>query len=255
MKKTLTHVLVTLLFFSNISLTLAQADEATPVDSNKVAESHRFGFMDLNGYYDNRGGSTLSINYLALLNKKLAYFSFINYQQGGFDLTNVDDFDFFYSEHNLTYSPFKKLPIDLNVQAVFVGGEKNDKLRLAPSWRVHNTPGLDKFFKSINMTYGINFHLFQLGADAPVDDFTWQMEHFYKIDIAPKKLNNRLYLSGFADHTMGGKLAKGLVTEHQLGVRLFDQFYAIGEYRYFSYFPEKYKSGLGLGLQYLVLFK
>ncbi len=254
MKKTLTLSLVSLLFFSNISLTQAQSDEATPVDSNKVAESHRFGFMDANGYYDTRGGSTLSINYLALLNKKLAYFSFINYQQGGFDIDKPNDFDFYYSEHNLTYSPFKKLPFDINVQAVFIGGEKNDKLRLAPSWRVHNTPGLDKFFKSINMSYGINFHIAQFSA-SPGDDFTWQMEHFYKIDIAPKKLNNRLYISGFADHTMGGEFSKGLVMEHQLGIRLIDQFYAVGEYRYFSYLPDKYKSGMGLGLQYLILFK
>lgn len=254
MKKSLILSLTYLLFFSNLSLTCAQSSDATPVDSNKVAQLHRFGFMDLNGYYDTRGGTTLSINYLAILNKKLSYFSFVNYQQGGFGIDKPNDFDFFYTEHNLTYSPFKKLPFDINVQGVFIGGEKNDKLRIAPSWRVHSTPGLDKFFKSINMTYGINFHVLQFSA-TPNDDFTWQMEHFYMINIAPKKLNNRLYLSGFADHTMGGKLSKGLVMEHQLGARLFDQFYAVAEYRYFSYLPDKYKSGMGLGLQYLILFK
>lgn len=254
MKKNLTLVIVSFIFLSNIRLAIAQNDTATPVGSTKVAESHRFGFMDFNGYYDTRKGTTLSINYLAILNKKLSYFSFINYQQGAFEIEKPNDFDFFYSEHNLTYSPFKNLPIDLNVQAVIVGGEKNDKIRFAPSWRVHNTPGLDKFFKSINMSWGINFHLLQFSA-APKDDFTWQMEHFYKIDIAPKKLNNRVYISVFADHTLGGELSKGLVMEHQIGVRLFDQFYAVGEYRYFSYLPDKYKSGLGLGIQYLVIFK
>ena len=211
--------------------------------------------MDFNGYYDNRGGSTFTINYLAILNKRLSYFSFINYQQGGFEVKNLNDFDFFYSEHNLTYSPFNKIPIDINVQAVLIGGEKNDKLRLAPSWRVHNTPVIDKFFKKINLAYGINFHVLQFGFHPPLDDFTWQIEHFYKLDILPEKLNNRGYISIFADNTMGDEIAKGLVMEHQLGVRLWDQFYAVAEYRYFAYFHEKYQSGVGVGLQYLVLFK
>ena len=129
------------------------------------------------------------------------------------------------------------------------------KLRFAPSWRIHDTPVIDKFFKSINLKWGINFHVVQLGYHFPLNDFTWQMEHFYKLDIAPKLLNNRVYISGFADHTMGGPIAKGLVMEHQAGIRLIDNFYAVAEYRHFSYFPTQYRNGWGLGLEYLIVFK
>jgi hypothetical protein len=246
-----------LINFFKIPQLYAQGQEEVPVDSLKVPEEHRFGFMDLNGYYDTRKGSTFTINYLAILNKKLAYFSFINYQQGAFNAEYLGDFDFFYSEHNLTYSPFnnRKIPFDINVQAVIIGGGKNDKLRLAPSWRVHDTPGLGRILKKIHLSYGINFHVVQFGFNAPLDDFTWQMEHFYKLDIAPKLTNNRLYISGFADHTMGGKIARGLVMEHQFGLRLIDNFYAVAEYRHFSYLPEKYQDGFGLGFEYLILFK
>jgi len=247
-----------LLFFALLLKTIssyAQGPEEVPADSARTPEEHRFGFIDANGYYDTRDWSTFTLNYLAILNKRLVYFAFINYQQGSLDPTKIDDFDSYYSEHNLTYTPFMKIPIDINVQFVSIAGAGNDKIRFAPSWRVHNTPILDKLCKAVNLTYGINFHVIQLGYDPPLDDFTWQMEHFYKFNILPTLTHNRLYLSGFADHTMGGPIAKGLVMEHQVGVRLVDQFYAVCEYRHFSYFPDKYKDGFGLGVEYLILFK
>jgi hypothetical protein len=249
-------IITTLLFFFTLTYSFAKGnpEDPDPVDTVKAPEFKKFGFIDANMYYDTRKGSTFTINSLALLSKKFSYFGFINFQQGSFGGEKVNDFDFYYSEQNLTYSPFKKIPIDFNVQMVFIGGSKNDKVRFAPSWRVHNTPVIDKFFKKIHMNYGINFHVLQFGYDAPLNDFTWQMEHFYNIRIAPKATNNRIYISGFADHTMGGPIAKGLVMEHQVGVRLFNQFHAVCEYRYFSYLPDKYKSGWGLGFEYLILF-
>lgn len=235
----------------------AQGPEEVPADSLNTPEEHRFGFIDANGYYDSRNASTFTINYLALLNKRLSYFSFINFQQGQpGNVDNLYTFDFFYSEHNLTYTPFMKIPIDLNVQMVMVSLPNSTKFRLAPSLRVHDVWGIKEFFKKIHMTYGINFHVVQFGNEYPLDDFTWQMEHFYKIEIAPKLTGHRIYISGFADHTFGGPIAKGLVTEHQLGIRLFDQFYAVAEYRHFSYYKDpRYTDGLGVGLEYLVLFK
>ncbi len=245
-----------LLFLIKTSDSYSQGEAEAPVDSAVVQPQRRFGFMDANVYYDTREVSTFTLNYLAILNKRLVYFAFINYQQGAIaKVKKLDDFDFFYSEHNLTYTPFLKIPIDINVQTVFIGGSGNDKLRFAPSWRVHNTPFLDKVCKKLNLSYGINFHILQFGYHPPLDDFTWQMEHFYRFSILPKLTGNRIYLSGFADHTMGGDIAKGLVTEHQLGIRLFDEFHAVAEYRYFSYFPEPYREGLALGLEYVVLFK
>lgn len=257
MQKKLLLPLLFLFMLIKTSVSLAQGPEEVPADSAKTPEEHRFGFIDANGYYDSRSASTFTVNYLALINKRLAYFSFINFQQGEpGDVSSLTTFDFFYSEHNLTYTPFLKLPIDLNVQMVMVSLPKSTKWRLAPSLRVHDVWGIKPFFKKIHMTYGINFHVVQFGNEFPLDDFTWQMEHFYKIDIAPKLTRNRVYISGFADHTFGGPLSKGLVMEHQLGIRLIDQFYAVAEYRHFSYYADpKYKDGFGVGLEYLVLFK
>lgn len=256
MKKNLLLSLLFSIIFFNANHTQAQEQTSVPVDSVKTPEEHRFGFIDVNAYYDTRHASTITINYLALLSKRLSYFSFVNFQQSApGDVQHLNAFDFFYTEHNLTYTPFKKIPIDVNVQLVMLSLPNSTKLRFAPSWRIHDTPVIDKFFKSINLKWGINFHVVQLGYNFPLNDFTWQMEHFYKLDIAPKLLNNRLYISGFADHTMGGPIAKGLVMEHQAGLRLFDNFYAVAEYRHFSYFPTQYRNGWGLGLEYLVVFK
>ena len=256
MKKKLLLPLLFLIIFLKVNFTNAQEQTEVPVDSSKVPEEHRFGFIDVNGYYDTRNASTLTVNYLAILSKKLSYFSFINFQQSGAgDVQHLNSFDFFYSEHNLTYTPFKKLPVDINVQLVLLSLPNSTKLRFAPSWRIHNTPGIDKFFQAIHLSWGINFHVIQLGHQFPLNDFTWQMEHFYKLDIAPKLLQNRLYISGFADHTLGGPISKGLVMEHQAGLRIIDNFYAVAEYRHFSYLPTKYQNGWGLGIEYLILFK
>lgn len=119
------------------------------------------------------------------------------------------------SEQNLRFTLTDKLPIDLNFQGVLVRGEGNDFYQLGVGWSVHNTPGLRNLFKR-----------FESG-----DDDAWQMEHFSRMN-----LTERLYLSGFVDQTFGldtsGPLpSTPVVAEVQLGVRLYDRFYAIAEYR------------------------
>jgi len=245
------YFLLLCLIISLFSVKLSVQAQDKPVDP----AVNRFGFIDVNAYYDTRDATTLSINYLAVFNHGLSYFSFINYDQSFFEAQDKADFAGIYSEHNLTYSPFKKLPIDFNVQFVIMSGEKNDKIRFAPSWRVSSTPGISEFFKKIGLSWGINFHVLQLQSKDDPDDMTFQMEHFYRWNILPEKLNNRVYISGFADHTLAGKNAKGLVTEHQLGIRLVDSFYAVAEYRHFSYFPKGYQNGVGFGLEYEIMFK
>lgn len=231
----------------------AQGKAKIPVDSAEVAEFNRFGFIDLNAYYDTRDATTFTINYLSVLSERLTYFSFINYQQFSFTGDN-DDFNDFYSEHMLYFSPVKKLPFDLVSQAVFMGGSRNDKLRLGINWRAHDTPWLGEILRKLNIRYAPAFHLLQLGYQQPLDDFTWQIEHVWSVQILPKLTNRRIYLSGFADQTIGGEIARGLISETQLGFRIVDQFYAVAEYRYFGYFPEEHRHGVGLGLQYMVLF-
>ena len=231
----------------------AQGEPVVPADSAEVPAFNRFGLIDINGYYDTRDATTFTINYLAVLSKKLTYFSFINYQQFSFtDMNN--DFNDFYSEHMLYYNPLKTIPFDLMVQGVFMGGQRNDKLRFAVNWRAHHTPWLGDILRKYNIKYSAVFHFAQFGYDAPLDDFTWQIEHVYSIQILPKQTGQRIYISGFADQTMGGEIARGVISETQLGVRLVDQLHAVAEYRYFGYFPAEFRHGLGLGLQYLVLF-
>ena len=83
------------------------------------------------------------------------------------------------------------------------------------------------------------------------------IEHVYRINIAPGKLGNRLYLAGFIDQNFNyldnGGLAFKYVSEHQLGLRLIDQFYAVMEFRINDFLPDE-NYGLGYGLQYKIVF-
>jgi hypothetical protein len=60
------------------------------------------------------------------------------------------------------------------------------------------------------------------------------MEHFFRMTFP--NISNRLYVSGFVDQTFDDDLPDALpsspiVAEIQMGMRVFDRFYAIGEYR------------------------
>ena len=83
------------------------------------------------------------------------------------------------------------------------------------------------------------------------------IEHVYRINIAKKKLDRRIYISGFIDQNFNyngrGGLSFKWVTEHQLGVRIIDELYAILEYRINDFYP-KDNYGLGYGLEYKIIF-
>lgn len=232
-------------YFSEEKETLVKTDTVVTPAETKDAAKDRFGLIDINGYYDSREATTLTINAFANITSNLSYFGFVNFDQSDFS-DNNDDTSTYYSEQNLTYFPFKKIPVGLNMQAVLIGGLKNDDLRFAAQWDVSRTPGIDKFMKKIHLTYGINFHVLNFGYQ---DDMKFQMEHFYRWDAIP----NRVYVSGFMDHTIGNSAAEGIVTEHQIGIRLYDQIHLIGEYRYNEYLPKK-NSGFAFGLEYVIQF-
>jgi hypothetical protein len=135
------------------------------------------------------------------------------------------------SEQNLRYTMSDKLPLDLSVQGVFAGAGGDDFYQLGFSWRVHDTAGWRNFFDRINMIYRMNFYLQRYAVD---DASAWQMEHFFKITFP--QLSERLYLSGFVDQTFNQTLpdtmpSGPIIAEVQLGMRMFDRFYAISEYR------------------------
>ena len=106
------------------------------------------------------------------------------------------------------------------------------------------------------MVYSINFHLLQMDFD-PSPGWGFQMEHVYSINLFPKFLDNRAYLSGYADHALnyGGSSAGNnhvWVTEHQLGYRLINWLYAITELRYNDFLSKK--TGVGFGAEYKIQF-
>ncbi|MGI9235918.1 MAG: hypothetical protein ACR2QZ_00890, partial [Woeseiaceae bacterium] len=124
-----------------------------------------------------------------------------------------------------------RLPLDLSIQGVLIRGDGNDFYQAGLSWRIHNTPGWQSFFERINLIYRLTFQLRRYNVD---DNGAWQMEHFFRMTFP--KISDRLYLSGFVDQTFDEDLPDALpsspiVAEIQLGTRIFDRFYAIGEYR------------------------
>jgi hypothetical protein len=81
---------------------------------------------------------------------------------------------------------------------------------------------------------------------------------FIASPLLPALLDNRVYLGGFIDHNIwSGAPAGGdtntVVTEHQLGVRLFGRLYAVAEFRRNEFFPTD-KNGVGFGIEYIVPF-
>ncbi|TVZ28450.1 hypothetical protein JM83_3581 [Gillisia sp. Hel_I_86] len=238
--KLLTFLAFTLLLYSNCF-----SQEEVPKHKNA-------GFIDLNGYYDTRAFSVLTINLFAALPHRLHYFSLTNYTNN----QDSPDLEGFYAEHNLRWGINKKLPLDLTYQYILRQGEQNDDHRFGLRWRLHNTPYLNELFSKINMTYSVNPMFIQFRSKTEVEYMTI-IEHAYKIRVFPEQLNNRVYIAGFADQNFtylnNDKLQFDWVTEHQLGIRLIEELYAVAEYRINTFLPaENY--GLGYGLEYKIIF-
>lgn len=184
--------------------------------------------------------STTTIN--ARLSSRLTYFGYVNMRGTVTDGPAV----FARSEQNLRYSVSDRLPLDLNFQGVLVRGDGNDFYQLGLSWRVNDTPGLERFFDRIDMIYRMTFQLKRFDFE---DDSAWQIEHFFRVN-----LSERFYLSGFVDQTFnldtaGAPSRSPIVAEVQLGMRLFDNFYAITEFRN-NDFRTGNESNLAAGIEY-----
>ena len=210
------------------------------------------GFIDVNGYYDTRDFSVLTINLFAALPNRLQYFSLTNYTNN----QNSPDLEGFYAEHNLRWGINKDLPLDLTYQYVLRQGEKNDDHRFGLRWRLHNTGVLKGLFSKLNMSYTFNPMFLQLRSKTKVEYMTI-IEHAYKINVLPRKFNNRVYLAGFADqnfkYNKDDKVSFEWVTEHQLGIRLIEELYAVAEYRINTFLPAN-NYGMGYGLEYKIVF-
>lgn len=209
------------------------------------------GFLDFNAYHDTRGFNVLTINILAKLPHRFQYFSLTNYQSK----KKTTDLETFYAEHNVRWGIGDEVPLDLTYQYVVRKGPGNDDHRLGLRWRLNNSPGLESFFEKINMTYSFNPMFLQFREKTRTKVMS-TVEHVYKIKILPKKLKNRIYIGGFIDQHFvynSGRLSFNWVSEHQLGFRILDQFFAVAEYR-INTSLESDKVGLGYGLEYKVIF-
>ena len=188
-----------------------------------------------------------SITMNATLPGRFSYFGYVNMT----GVATSGSTSFARSEQNLRYTMSDKLPIDLNFQGVLVGGDGDDFYQLGFSWRVHDTAIWRDFFARINLIYRMNFHLKRYAVD---DADAWQMEHFFKMTFP--KLSERLYLSGFVDQIFNQNLPDTLprspiIAEVQLGMRMFDRFYAITEYR-INQLRVGDEDNLAIGIEYKV---
>jgi len=232
--KQLSLTLIGLLVFLNTSAQDLQKHKAS-------------GFIDFNMYYDTRDFNVMTINMLSKLSNRFQYFSLTNY----ISIDESADLANFYSEQNLRWQIKKTSPFDLSFQYVMRQGSSNDDLRFGVRWRLNDTPEFGNFFKKLNMSYSLNPMLIQFRMNTHTKALT-QIEHVYRI----KLYKDIIYLGGFADQNLvfaNNKVSFKWVSEHQLGIRIIDQLYAIAEYR-INEFLTSDNTGLGIGLEYKILF-
>lgn len=220
--------------------------------SQKNDSTTASGFIDLNGYYDTRELSILTINLMTNFPKRVQYFSLTNYQGAN----NTSDLSSLYSEQNIRWAITQKSPLDLTLQYVIRSGNQNDDVRFGIRYKLSQTRKLLTFFKKLNFFYSINPMLVQL-MESTAAKYLTQIEHVYYIRIWPRKLKNKIYVSGFADQNFVYSPKKQLiktnwVTEHQLGVNIIDRLFAVAEFRINDYAIRSV--GLGYGLQYKITF-
>ncbi len=198
---------------------LAQESSGPP---RFMFDSNLYPFLDP---VDGDTDLTFVIN--ARFSPRFSYFSYINFS----GLMGDGDATFSRSEQNLRWSLAKNLPFDLNAQAIIVDGSGNDQFQLGLGWRLNDTAFMKDFFARINLLYRLSFYLKRWSSG---DDKVWQMEHFFLMRFP--WLSDRLYLSGFLDQSFDINLPGAfpdnpVVTEIQMGMRLFNNFYGIAEYR------------------------
>lgn len=180
---------------------------------------------------DVKSDADFTINMLVPLPGRFSYFSFANFS----DTISEGDTNFLLTEQNIFWQPMEKLPLDLVAQDIIRRGHGNDTIHFGVRWRLNATPWLDKMLKAINLTWAVQF--FPTRIDQR-DVGGWQISHAYQMSFP--YISDRLYLSGFFDHNIDessrpGVTRNNVVSETQLGVRLYRQLYAVVEYRINDY--------------------
>ncbi len=211
------------------------------------------GFLDFNVYpylNDVDNDSAFTLNAATKLPGRFSYFSLTNlYNQrdNGF----LDDSITYYTEQNFRWQVAEDSPLDLTLQMNFRTGKDNNRHRLGVRWRLNNTSWFKDFFDSINLRYAVNLHAIQFDHE---DGHVWQIEHAFLMKFP--SISERLYLSGFIDHTFnqqrpGHLPTNPIVAEFQLGLLLVDKLFFVSEYRINQY-RRNDVNNLAVGLQYKI---
>lgn len=240
-------------------LAVEEQAEPTRTETNNAASSRDGqkafrGFIDFNGYYDTRKAATFTVNTLLNFPYGIQYFSLVNY----FNTPSSDelqDIEYYVTEQNLRVGPLENVPLDLAGQWLSLSGPDNDLLRFGVRAKVYAFPGIKEFFQHIGLSYFFTAFAVQTNL-SQVDGYPFQIEHVYRWNILSNYLDERLYLAGFLDHNLVASAgedvpASRVLTEHQLGVRVWRGFHTVCELRFNQYLPEQ-EVGVGLGLEYFV---
>ena len=163
----------------------------------------------------------------ARLPGRFSYFSFFNVR----NVVHSGDAEFIRTEQTLRWAISKKLPLDLQGQAVIVNGSDNDIYQAGLSWRVHDTAAFSGLFDQIGLIYRFTVYPFR---DWSGNSGAWQLENFFRWRVPGT--SRRLYVAGFLDMTFDADLpdtfpGSPIVTEVQTGLRVFKELYVVVEFR------------------------
>ncbi len=211
------------------------------------------GILDFNYYpylSDVDSDSNTTVNMSSSLGRRFSYFSLTNLGNNSGSKA-LWDLNTYYTEQNIRWQVTENSPFDFTLQMNFRSGNDNDRHRLGVRWRLNNTEFLSNFFESINLSYSINLHAVQFDSE---NSYIWQLEHVFLLRFP--SISNKLYLSGFIDHTFNQELPghfpnKPVVAELQLGYEIFEDIFVATEYRINEY-RRSDVNNLVAGLQYKV---
>lgn len=221
--------------------------------SSLVASDEVKGFFDLNfyPYTEERADNIFTLNVLAKFSRGFEYFSLTNVGRES-PKNDYDEINFLLSEQNIRWMvPRTSEIVQLATQALVRDESNNEAFRFGPRLAFHNIPLVQNVLAAVNAKYWISFYGAQY--DEVRSGYRWQMEHVFRVTLFPKTFSNRVYLGGFADHNIShdNGTTHTWLQEAQVGVRLFQDFYAVIEQRY-NEFQRGNESSMGLGLEYII---
>lgn len=234
--------------FLGFTLLLVFLSSSSKIHADNLIQG---GFVDFNVYpYQTKvnNDTTFTINAFLNLSNRFSYFSLTNFSNQS-DRGKLPNLDTFFTEQNLRWQISDTSPFELTVQSNLRSGSKNDRHRLGVRWSLNKSAFIAPLLNAINLKYFINWHAVQFDHQ---ENYIWQLEHVFSMSFP--SISDRLYLSGFADHTFNENLPASIphnpiVAEAQLGYRLVPNTYAVAEYRVNQY-RRSNVNNIAIGLEY-----